>query len=179
MSLVAKFQMRCFIVKSDECIEWKYGISSIMEGKIIRMRIMDVKKKAFAGKFCVIGGGLLLSLVSQFATAASYQSTVTLPTIYTKNFTETANVPVVGAPPASARITNVSWTWSVVGWPTALTVVLCQGASNCVDVSRVRSGSSAAFNAKSPSQPFFFALRIGSTGVVPIAGQTGKVIVSW
>ncbi|NHB91267.1 flagellar protein FlhE [Photorhabdus cinerea] len=139
---------------------------------------MAMKLKKIFG----IGAALLLMMFSQtgFAASGSYQSSVTLPTIYARNFTETAYLPVVGSPPATGSITNVSWTWNVVGWPQGLSVYLCQGStSNCIDISRVRRMSTTAFNNRSPSQQFFYAMRVASGGTVPVAGQTGEIIVSW
>ncbi|WP_391529366.1 flagellar protein FlhE [Photorhabdus akhurstii] len=129
-----------------------------------------------------IGSALLLMMFSQFSLAAggSYASSVVLPTLYSKNFLETVNVPILGSPPATGRINNVSWTWNVAGWPQNLSVYLCQGdTSSCIDVSRTRRMSTTAFNNRSPAQPFLFALRVGNGNVMPIAGQAAQVIVNW
>ncbi|WP_350313190.1 flagellar protein FlhE [Dickeya fangzhongdai] len=128
-----------------------------------------------------LGGALLAASLSQAAIAAgSYTSNVVLPTVYARNFLETVNVPVSGNPPANGAITSVSWTWNVVGFPTGLSVYLCQGStSNCIDVSRTRRMSTDAFKGKSPTQPFIFAMRVGNGGTVPVAGQQAQVIVNW
>ncbi|PQQ34655.1 flagellar protein FlhE [Photorhabdus luminescens] len=139
---------------------------------------MAMKLKKIFG----IGSALLLTMFSQTVAAASgsYHSSVVLPTLYSKNFLETVNVPIVGSPPATGKITNVSWTWNVVGWPKNLSVYLCQGdTSSCVDISRTRRMSTAAFNNRSPAQQFLFALSVGNGNVMPIAGQTGEITVSW
>ena len=141
---------------------------------------MEATKKVSAGKLCALSGALLLSVFSTLASAGSYQSSVTLPTVFSRNFMETAYLPVVGSPPTVGLINNVTWNWNVVGFPVGLSVALCQGTtSNCIDVSRVRSMSTTAFNNKSPAQRFFFALRVANGGTIPVAGQLGKVTVSW
>ncbi|MCC8422586.1 flagellar protein FlhE [Photorhabdus thracensis] len=137
---------------------------------------MAMKFKKILG----IGSALLLTLFSQAALSASYQSSVVLPTVYSRNYTETAYLPVVGSPPASGSISNVSWTWNVVGWPQGLSVYLCQGDTNsCLDISRTRRMSTTAFNTRSPAQPFFYALRVANGGTVPVAGQMGEITVTW
>ncbi|WP_236640151.1 flagellar protein FlhE [Dickeya undicola] len=138
------------------------------------------RKSAFTR--LALGGALLAASLSQAAIAAagSYASSVVLPTVYSRNFLETVNVPVLGNPPSSGAITSVSWTWNVVGFPAGLSVYLCQGStSNCIDVSRTRRMSTDAFKGKSPTQPFIFAMRVGSGGTVPVAGQQAQVIVNW
>ncbi|RAW91316.1 flagellar protein FlhE [Photorhabdus laumondii] len=139
---------------------------------------MAMKLKKIFG----IGSALLLTIFSQTVPAASgsYHSSVVLPTVYSRNFTEIAYLPIAGSPPASGSINNVSWTWNVVGWPTGLSVYLCQGStSNCLDISRTRRMSTTAFNNSSPTQQFFYALRVANGGTVPVAGQTGEITVSW
>jgi len=128
-----------------------------------------------------LGGALLAASLSQAAIAAgSYTSSVVLPTVYARNFLETVNVPVKGNPPTNGAITSVSWTWNVVGFPQGLSVYLCQGStSNCIDVSRTRRMSTDAFNGKTPTQPFIFAMRVGSGGTVPVSGQQAQIIVNW
>ncbi|NHB95474.1 flagellar protein FlhE [Photorhabdus stackebrandtii] len=131
-------------------------------------------------KILGMGSALLLTLFSQAALSASYQSSVVLPTVYSRNYTETAYLPVVGSPPASGSISNVSWTWNVVGWPQGLSVYLCQGDTNsCIDISRIRRMSTTAFNNRSPAQQFFYALRVANGGTVPVAGQMGEITVTW
>ncbi|MBJ2332622.1 flagellar protein FlhE [Dickeya solani] len=144
------------------------------------MRVIYMKRKSVFTRLA-LGGALLAASLSQAAIAAgSYTSSVVLPSVYARNFLETADVPVKGNPPANGAITYVSWTWNVAGYPQGLSVYLCQGStSNCVDVSRTRRMSTEVFKGKSPAQPFFFAMRVGSGGTVPVSGQQAQVIVNW
>lgn len=121
-----------------------------------------------------------LAVASTTASAGEYQSSVVLPAVFAKNFDYIANLPVQGNPPAISKIQNVTWNWSVVGWPDEFSVRLCAGTiNNCIDVSRMRSGSSQAFAASAPNQKFFYVLRAGANTLVPVGGQEGKIIVQW
>jgi flagellar protein FlhE len=121
-----------------------------------------------------------LAVFSTAASAGEYQSSVVLPAVFAKNYDYVANIPVKGSPPSSAKIKNVTWNWSVVGWPDQFSVRLCAGTtSNCLDVSRMRSGSSSNFSASAPNQQFFYILRAGANTPVPVGGQEGKIIVQW
>ncbi|QWT43144.1 flagellar protein FlhE [Dickeya dadantii] len=144
------------------------------------MRVVYMKRKSVFTRLA-LGGALLAASLSQAAIAAgSYTSSVVLPTVYTRNFLDIADVPVKGNPPANGAITYVSWTWNVVGFPDGLNVYLCQGStSNCVDVSRTRRMSTEVFKGKSPALPFFFAMRVISGGKIPVSGQQAQIIVNW
>lgn len=142
--------------------------------------VMEFNSQLLRRRRVAIGMAFALVLFSELAMAGKYQSSVVLPTVSVKNYTYTANLPVLGAPPASGKISNVSWAWSFVGWPKGLVVYLCHGSiGTCYDISRQRSGSTRYFNNKSPSQRFFYAVKIGGSGIVPVAGQQGTVSVSW
>lgn len=137
----------------------------------------DFKKSKRIRSASIIG--FLALGLSSMAMAGNYSSSVTLPTAHSKGYLYTANIPVSGRPPAGGRVTDVSWTWNVIGWPRALEVQLCTGKSNCIDVSRQRSGSTRHFIGNPAQQKFYFALRIGQSGHVPLAGQQGRITVNW
>lgn len=125
------------------------------------------------------GIALALCVFSGTTVAGSYQSSVRLPVIHSKDYLYKADFPVGRGVPPGAVIKNVSWNWNVTGWPQGLEVYLCQVPSPCVDISRQRRGSSAAFNLQIANRPFMYTLRIGGAGRVPVAGQVGNIIVSW
>ncbi|MBS9427977.1 flagellar protein FlhE [Photorhabdus akhurstii] len=145
---------------------------------------MKLKKKVLT-TLCGISSALLLTMFPQtgFTTSWSYTSSITLPTVYSRNFTEIAYLPIVGSTPTTGSITQVSWVWSVAGWPAntqGLSVYLCHGDTNsCLDVSRIQRMTTTAFNNRDPAQQFFYALRVASGGTVPVSGQTGTVTVNW
>ncbi|OCA53476.1 flagellar protein FlhE [Photorhabdus luminescens] len=140
---------------------------------------MKLKKKVLT-TLCSVSSALLLTMFSQSAFAANYQSSVVLPTLHYKHFTQIANVPIVGSPPATGKINLVTWAWRVDGWPKNLSVYLCQGNTNsCLDISRETSGGTTAFNNRSPAQQFLFALRVGDGNIMPIEGKTGEITVTW
>jgi len=116
---------------------------------------------------------------SQHASAGSYTSEVRLPALHSKGYVYTAHVPAVGAPKQGQVIKGVSWNWNVQGWPRDLRVRLCQTPSRCLDISRKRSGSSDQFNRFLASQPFYYELKLSPLGPSPVAGQTGRVTVTW
>ncbi|MFV3403802.1 MULTISPECIES: flagellar protein FlhE [Pseudomonas] len=121
-----------------------------------------------------------LAVFSTTASAGEYQSSVMLPAVFAKNYDYTAYLPVKGSPPSNVNISNVTWNWSVVGWPDQFSVRLCAGtASNCIDVSRQRSSSTNSFFAHNPNKQFFYILRAGTNTLVPVGGQEGKITVQW
>lgn len=125
------------------------------------------------------GIALALCVFSGTTVAGSYQSSVRLPVIHSKDYLYKADLPVGRGVPPGAVIKNVSWNWNVTGWPQGLEVYLCQVPSPCVDISRQRRGSSAAFNLQIANRPFMYTLRLGGAGRVPVAGQSGNITVSW
>jgi len=140
---------------------------------------MKFNSKKLNGTLAALGMVTALLMCSQMAVASSYQSSTVLPTIHSKGYLYTANVPVSGSPPANGKISNVTWNWGVVGWPSGLSVHLCHGANLCKDISRQRSGSITDFNNRNASQGLYYAVRVVSPGRVPLAGQHGNVTVSW
>lgn len=130
--------------------------------------------------------GVVLSMImfalissSQAALAGSYMSTINLPVLHAKGFAYKASFPIPRGPKPGELIKHVSWNWSVHGWPRGLQVYLCQTAGRCVEVSRLRSGASDAFKRSSATQPFYFQLKLSPSGPAPIAGQQGKITVTW
>lgn len=125
------------------------------------------------------GIALALCVFSGTTVAGSYQSSVRLPVIHSKDYLYKADLPVGRGVPPGAVIKNVSWNWNVTGWPQGLEVYLCQVPSPCVDISRQRRGSTISFNGRFADQLFSYKLRIGSAGRTPVAGHLGTVTVSW
>ncbi|MFJ4141258.1 flagellar protein FlhE [Pseudomonas sp. NPDC089734] len=137
----------------------------------------DCKKS----KWIRSASGMVLVILgySEMAVAGSYHSSVNLPTVHSRGYLYTANVPLRGALPSGTAITNVSWNWNVTRWPQGLEVYLCHGASNCLDISRQRTGSSSFFTGRLAKQSFYYAIRMGATGIVPVASHYGRVTVTW
>jgi len=140
---------------------------------------MKFNSKKLNGTLAALGMVTALLMCSQMAVASSYQSSTVLPTIHSKGYLYTANVPVSGSPPANGKISNVTWNWGVVGWPSGLSVHLCHGANLCKDISRQRAGSTDYFNNRSAGQLLYYAVRVINPGHVPVAGQQGHVTVTW
>lgn len=111
--------------------------------------------------------------------AASYTSSATLPTVHSKGYLYRVDIPVKGKPGNSARISNVTWNWNVVGWPQYLQVSLCAQAGHCLDISRQRSGSTQYFSNLGANQQFYFTLRMAPIGLVPVGGQQARLTVNW
>lgn len=116
---------------------------------------------------------------SQNASAGSYASEVRLPALHSKGYVYTAQLPALGAPREGQIIKSVSWNWNVQGWPRGLRVNLCQTPTRCIDVSRVRLGSSRVFNNQLASGPFYYELQLSPDGPAPVAAQIGRITVSW
>ena len=112
------------------------------------------------------------------ALAGNYQSSVALPVIHSKGYLYTADLPVSRHAPSAATVSNVSWNWSVVGWPQGLEVYICHASGACLDISRQRVGSTARFSKVLASRKFYYALRVGNAGRVPLAGQLGHITVN-
>lgn len=118
-------------------------------------------------------------LGSQSAMAGSYSSSVNLPVLHSRGYVYVANVPVPNTVREGQVISDVNWNWNVQGWPRGLQVYLCQAHDRCVDVSRVRRGSTPRFKTFLAKQPFYFQLKLAANGPAPIAGQLGRITVSW
>nr|WP_139110494.1 flagellar protein FlhE [Pseudomonas syringae] len=116
---------------------------------------------------------------SQNASAGSYTSEVRLPVLHSKGYVYTAHLPAVGGPKEGQIIKNVTWNWNVQGWPRGLRVNLCQTPTRCIDLSRVRLGSSRVFNGQLASRPFYYELQLSPDGPAPVAAQMGRITVSW
>ncbi|MCF5164539.1 flagellar protein FlhE [Pseudomonas congelans] len=125
--------------------------------------------------------GIVFALLacSNLALAGNYQSSVALPVVHSKGYVHTAELPVSRHAPAAATIKSVSWNWNVVGWPQGLEVYLCQGPSVCLNVSRQRTGSTTFFGNQLASRKFYYTMKVGDTGRVPVAGQQGRITVDW
>jgi flagellar protein FlhE len=130
----------------------------------------------------LLGMASALVLFSEVSLAGAYQSSVQLPTVHSRGHQYQAQLPVMGAAPAGARVSQVSWNWAYVGFPQGLVVKLCQGA-NCLDVSRQRSGSTHIFAGGSPAQPLVFKVQVINDPQrrypVPVGGLNGAVTVNW
>ncbi|WP_239987693.1 flagellar protein FlhE [Pseudomonas syringae] len=132
-------------------------------------------------KWARSASGIALALLacSNLALAGNYQSSVALPVIHSKGYVHTAELPVSRHAPVTATIKSVSWNWNVVGWPQGLEVYLCQGVSVCLNVSRQRTGSTTFFGNQSASRKFYYTMKVGDAGRVPVAGQQGRITVDW
>lgn len=119
------------------------------------------------------------AMSSQNASAGTYVSVVKLPVLHAKGFNYKASFPAARGPKVGERIKHVSWSWNVHGWPRGMQVFLCHTASRCLDVSRLRSGATAEFKGLSATQPFHYQLKLAPGGPAPIAGQQGKITVTW
>nr|WP_243245669.1 flagellar protein FlhE [Pseudomonas sp. S25] len=111
--------------------------------------------------------------------AGSYSSSVNLPALHSRGYVYVAQVPVPNTVREGQTIRNVNWNWNVQGWPRGLQVYLCQASDRCIDVSRVRRGSTARFHGFLARQPLYFELKLAAGGPSPVAGQLGQVTVSW
>lgn len=144
---------------------------------------MNNKIKFSKMRCTLLGMASALVLFSQVSVAGSYQSSVRLPTVHSKAYTYEANLPVTVAAQPGARVSRVSWNWAYVGFPKGLVVLLCQGPSNCQNVSRERSGSTNKFSGGNPSQPLVFKIQVINDPLrrypVPVAGLNGSVTVAW
>lgn len=118
-------------------------------------------------------------LGAQSAIAGSYNSSVNLPMLHSRGYVYVARVPVPNTVREGQTIRDVSWNWNVQGWPRGLQVNLCQASDRCIDVSRIRRGSTLRFKGFLAKQPLYFELKLAAGGPSPVAGQLGKVTVSW
>jgi flagellar protein FlhE len=117
--------------------------------------------------------------MSPLASAGAYDSSVRLPTLHSKGYVYTASVPVPSGPIDGGKIKSVDWTWDVHGWPTGLQVYLCQAPTKCIDISRVRAGSTQTFKDIYSTQPFYFEMKISGAAAMPVAGLLGRLKVHW
>lgn len=131
----------------------------------------------------LLGMASALVLFSEVSVAGAYNSSVQLPTVHSRGFVYQASLPVTGVAPAGARVSRVSWNWAYVGFPQGLVVLLCQGASNCEEVSRQRSGSTNRFTNSNPAQPLHFRVHVINDPLrrypIPVGGLNGAVTVTW
>ncbi|MCD5982579.1 flagellar protein FlhE [Pseudomonas sp. CDFA 610] len=137
----------------------------------------DFKKSKRIRSAAVIAWALCV--FSGATTAGSYQSSVRLPVIHSKDYLYKADLPVGRGVPPGAVIKNVSWNWNVTGWPRGMEVYLCQVPSTCVNISRQRQGSTVSFNGRFADRLFSYTLRVGAGGQTPVAGHLGSITVTW
>ncbi|MCO5364027.1 flagellar protein FlhE [Pseudomonas alliivorans] len=116
----------------------------------------DFKKSKRIRSAAVIAWALCV--FSGTTTAGSYQSSVRLPVIHSKDYLYKADLPVGRGVPPGAVIKNVSWNWNVTGWPRGMEVYLCQVPSTCVNISRQRQGSRSASMGDSQTGSFLMRL---------------------
>jgi len=116
------------------------------------MKINSFKKR------CVTAVGVVSALwvFSHGVWAGSYQSSVGMPTIYSKGYPYTAQFSVPAHAPTNKKIKSVAWTWNYHQW-VPLNVQLCSRVSNeCINVSRRRSGSHYDFRNARANDQFYF-----------------------
>lgn len=138
---------------------------------------MKILKKSLTGMTVPTVFAIAL-LSSSGAMAANYSSQISLPVLHSKGYLYTASLPVPKSVKAG-QIKNVSWNWNFQGWPRGMEVFFCQAGGQCVDVSRLRSGSTELFKGGLVSRPFYFTFKLAPSGPAPIAGGLGKVTVTW
>lgn len=141
-------------------------------------------QNGFNKKRCALLGVVsALLMFTQVSKAGSYHSTMRLPTVFHKGYNYQVQLPVTGRVQPGARVSTVTWNWAYVGFPRGLLVRLCQGTtSNCLDVSRQRSGSTLRFAGGNPSQPLFFIVQLvnhPNSSPAPIGSMNGAVTVAW
>ncbi|MFP1780148.1 flagellar protein FlhE [Lonsdalea quercina] len=125
--------------------------------------------KCFSILVKTIACALMLGSLQAYA-AKGYSSSAQGIVIYSPNFSYTTNfsIPSSAIFPSNAKINKVDWKYSI-GWniPSKATFIawLCHGDdSTCLDVTRIKSGTTTFFNTdgKKPNTPFYLAYRINS-----------------
>lgn len=140
-----------------------------------------MKRKGILG----YAAALALATIGANAIAAGggYAQEAVVNTTYSTNQWNTTNFRVMGTPPASGKINVVRWSYTIGAIPAnaTFTAYLCQGDTNsCYDVTNLKSGSTNAFNNRSPDKPFFLYHRIyRSSSFGPVSGGLAQVIVNW
>ncbi|WP_024643860.1 flagellar protein FlhE [Pseudomonas syringae] len=140
-----------------------------------------MKRKGISG----YAAALALVIVGGNAMAAggSYSQQAVIKPTYSSNTWNTTTFPTLGNPPASGRISTVSWNYTIGAIPAnaTFTAYLCQGDTNsCIDVTSLKSGSTSAFANRAPNQSFFIYHRIyRATSFNAVPGGSAQVIVNW
>ncbi|GFM65807.1 flagellar protein FlhE [Pseudomonas lijiangensis] len=140
-----------------------------------------MKRKGILG--CLAALAMATVAGSAIAAGGAYSGNAVVSPTYSSNLWNTTNFPILGAPPASGRITSISWNYSIGTIPAnaTFTAYLCQGSTNaCINVTSMRSGVTQAFNNRAPNQAFFLYHQIYRSGTFsPVSGGPAQVIVNW
>lgn len=136
--------------------------------------------KQLMGALCV------LLLASQaWAGAGAYSSTTVGPNVYSKNYIYTSTFYPVGSfPPGSAIGGNgISWNYSTSYRPAGFEAYLCWDSTyqECLNITNYQSGTSTAFNGRTPNHSFVLVHRVVGTGTLspPVYGNSDQLIVNF
>lgn len=128
----------------------------------------------------------MLSLSNKQATAlgsGGWSDSVVGPNLYSEGQWYTSNEFQSPTPvPFNAKITKVTWEWSVDNKPSDLLVYICDASrGGCLNVSQSGSGGTDAFDGRRASNKFEMWFGVpGSGSIWPIAyGQKNTINVSW
>ncbi len=117
------------------------------------------------------------------ASAGAWSDSEVGPTIFQKGlwyFSPVFNAPIT--PPGAAKISYLTWQWSVVNYRSDLITYICNSAlTGCINVRFLGSGATTAFNGWSASTQFVMAFAVPGSGTISpfIFGQSNTINVSW
>jgi hypothetical protein len=128
---------------------------------------------------CIIVG-VVSALVAQMTLADEYHSTFDFPRIDVKNKEYQYNVGYWPAPPNTAYVKGVTWSWADRESAQPLKVTLCQSLTeHCIDVSDRPSGSTNEFNQYRAEFPFYFKVKAYRSPFFAIRTLHGQLKVQW
>jgi len=133
-----------------------------------------------------LGCMFALTMVSEAWAAGAYSSTTVGPTVYSKNYNYTSTFyPVGNFPPGSVIGPNnaLIWSYSTSYRPSGFEAYLCWDStlSECINITNSQTGSTAAFNGRTPNHSFVLVHRVMGTGTLspPVYGNSDQIIVNF
>lgn len=144
---------------------------------------MILKTRTHATLITAFTLAMLAFTQSAVAASGGYGSSTSMPTIYSKNFWESAAPAVVGSPPSTATITTVYYNYSYpYPRPSGFQVLLCDNAGiYCADVtSSGMSYVNFSGTGVKANTPVRFYVKVTGTGTMsPLVGGAGNVTVNY
>jgi flagellar protein FlhE len=128
---------------------------------------------------------LALMVVSEaWAGAGAYSSTTVGPNVYSKNWIVTSTFNPVGSfPPGSYINGNLYWNYSTSYRPVGFEAYLCWDSTyaECINITNLQSGSTTAFQGRTPNHSFVLLHRVVGTGTLspPVYGNSDQIIVNF
>jgi len=113
----------------------------------------------------------------------AYSSTTSGPTVYSKNYKATSIFNPVGNFPPGSKISKVQYSYGTSYRPSGFEAYLCWDSTlnECINITNFQTGSTIAFNNRTPNHSFIMMHRVVGTGNLypPVYGNSDQIIVTF